>query len=70
MEKFIERETEKAYLVRVKIENCIIEKVRIEKVWIPKSAIHIEEKRIGIDQWVIRKNIIQHDGDMFIGFAA
>ena len=70
MEKFIERETEKAYLVRVKVENWILEKEKVITVWIPKSALKIENGTIEVASWVIQKNIIRQSGDMFKGFAA
>ena len=69
MEKFIEKETEKAYLVNVKVENVILDKEKIIKVWIPKSAITIKGHEIRIASWIIQKNIISQDGDTFKGFV-
>lgn len=69
MKNFIEKETEKAYLVRIKVENVILEKERIEKIWIPKSVIEEINGKIKIAAWFIQKNIIRYAGDMFLGFV-
>lgn len=67
MDKFIVKETEKAILVKAKIENWIVEREKTILVWLPKSAITIENGQIIIAKWVIERNMLRQRGDTFNG---